>query len=56
MTKRTLLTEEILQELVSDFENDEWLHPGLVFNNWRQRHQLRDVKIADVSYLLNGKF
>lgn len=55
MANRTLLTEEIIQELVSDLENDEMLHPGLVFNNWRQRNKLRGVKISDVSYLFNGK-
>ena len=46
------ITEEILAELASDFENDGYRHNGLVFNDWKKRHKLSGISINEVSYLL----
>ena len=46
------ITEEFLAELFNDFQADGWLHNGLIFNQWKQRHGLTHVSIKDVSHLL----
>lgn len=38
-------------ELVRDIQNDGGLHNGMVFNNWRDRNNLKHIKIKDISYL-----
>ena len=46
------VTEEMINELVEDFDRDGGLHLGVIFHDWRQRHGLH-VAIKEVSPFLN---